>query len=89
MEALLCLLYLALQAYQMLERTYRQHTPAAAPQAERQTTAEQLLRAFAVTGIIAEQGSVGQLLQPTRLSRRDHAAALRTGKDPGIAAYRP
>jgi transposase len=67
-EALLCLLYLALQAYQMLERTYRQHTPAAAPKAERLMTAEQLLRAFAVTGIIAEQTRVGQLLHPTRLS---------------------
>jgi hypothetical protein len=67
-EALLCLLYLALQAYQMLERTYRQHTPADAPKAERQMTAEQLLRAFAVTGIMAEQARVGQLLHPTRLS---------------------
>jgi hypothetical protein len=67
-EALLCLLYLALQAYQMLERTYRQHTPATAPKAERLMTAEQLLRAFAVTGIIAEQARVGQLLQTTRLS---------------------
>ena len=67
-EALLCLLYLALQAYQLLERTYRQNTPAGAPKAERQRTAEQLLRAFAVTGIVAEQASVGQLLRPTRLS---------------------
>ena len=67
-EALLCLLYLALQAYQMLERTYRQQTPADAPKAERQMTAEQLLRAFAVLGLLAKQGRVGQLVQPTRLS---------------------
>ena len=67
-EALLCLLCLALQAYQMLERTYRQNTPATAPQAERRMTAEQLLRAFAVMGIISEQARIGQLLQPTRLS---------------------
>ncbi len=67
-EALLCLLYLALQAYQLLERTYRRHTPAEAPKAERHMTAEQLLRAFAVTGIVAEQARVGQLLRPTRLS---------------------
>jgi hypothetical protein len=67
-EALLCVLYLALQAYQMLERTYRQHTPASAPKAERQMTAEQLLRAFAVTGILAEQAPIGQLVHPTRLS---------------------
>lgn len=69
-EALLCLLYLALQAYQMLERTYRRHTPADAPQTERQMTAERLLRAFAVTGIITEQTRVGQLLHPTRLSQQ-------------------
>ena len=67
-EALLCLLYLALQAYQMLERTYRQHTPATAPKEERLMTAEQLLRTFAVTAIIAEQARIGQLLHPTRLS---------------------
>ena len=67
-EALLCLLYLALQAYQMLERTYRRHTPADAPKAERQMTAEKLLRAFAATGIVAEQTRVGQLLHPTRLT---------------------
>jgi transposase len=67
-EALLCLLYLALQAYQMLERTYRQNTPETAPKAERHMTAEQLLRAFAVTGIIAAPASIGQLLQPVRLT---------------------
>jgi hypothetical protein len=67
-EALLCLLYLALQAYQLLERTYRQHTPGTAPQAERRMTAEQLLRAFAVTGIIVEPTRIGQRLHPTRLS---------------------
>ena len=67
-EALLCLLYLALQAYQMLERTYRQNTPASAPKAERHMTAEQLLRAFAMTGVIAEPVRLGQLLHPTRLS---------------------
>ena len=31
-------------------------------------TAEQLLRALAVTGIVAEQPRVGQLLHPLRLS---------------------
>jgi hypothetical protein len=67
-EALLCLLYLALQAYQMLERTYRQNTPADAPKAERLMTAEQLLRAFAATGVVVEQACIGRLLHPTRLS---------------------
>lgn len=67
-EALLCLMHLALQAYQMLERTYRRRTPATAPKAERLMTAEQLLRAFAATGIIVEQTRLGQLLHPTRLS---------------------
>jgi transposase len=69
-EALLCLMYLALQAYQMLERSYRHNTPAEAPKAERRMTAEQLLRAFAVAGIIVAQANVGQLLQPGRLNRK-------------------
>jgi hypothetical protein len=78
-EALLCLLHLALQAYQLLERTYRQHTAADAPKVERLMTAERLLRAFAVTGIIAEQGRIGQLLQPTRLTLEQRQILVRLG----------
>jgi len=68
-EALIGLLYLALQAYQLLERSYRQNTPADAPQPERLRTAEQLLRAFAVLGVRVEQAAIGQILHAPRVSR--------------------
>ncbi len=67
-EALVCLMYLALQAYQILERSYRQHTPKDGPKQERLMTAEQLLRAFEVNGIRAERVAFGQLVYPARLT---------------------
>jgi len=67
-EALVCLMHLALQAYQVLERSYRQQTPAVAPKQERLMTAEQMLRTFAVCGIIARRVPIGQLVCPARLT---------------------
>jgi hypothetical protein len=69
-EALLGLMYLALQAYQVLERRYRQNAPAEAAAGQRRMTAERLLRAFAVSGIRVEQAAPGQLLHPGRLTRQ-------------------
>jgi transposase len=66
-EALVCLMYLALQAYQMLERRYRQQTPADAPIKERLMTAERLFRAFDVYGITVRRIPSGQVLFPGRL----------------------
>ena len=40
-------------------------------------TAEQLLRAFAVTGIVAEQARVGQLLHPLRLKLKQRQILVR------------
>lgn len=69
-EALVCLLAMALQAYQLLERIYRQNTSVNAPKAERLMTAEQMLKAFAVCGIIAHAVPFGQVLYPSRLKRK-------------------
>ena len=66
--ALVCLMYLALQAYQMLERLYRHHTPADAPKQERRMTAEQMLKAFAVYGLTVRPVPIGQILYPSRLN---------------------
>ena len=66
-EALLCLRHMALQAYQMLERLYRQNTAADARKHERLMTAEQLLKAFAVYGITARATPYGQVLHLSRL----------------------
>jgi Domain of unknown function (DUF4277)/Transposase DDE domain len=67
-EALVCLLQLALQAYQVLERLYRQSVPDdALPQEQRMTT-EQLLRAFHVYGLLVRETACGRVIHPTRLS---------------------
>ena len=45
-EALVCLMQVALTAYQMLERLYRRSVAAEAVPSERHRTTESLLRAF-------------------------------------------
>jgi transposase len=78
-EALVCLMYLALQAYQMLERRYRQQTPADAPQKEQRMTAEQLFRAFDVYGITVRRMPSGQVLFPARLFAQQRQILDRLG----------
>jgi hypothetical protein len=67
-EALTCLLQIALQAYQMLERLYRQSTPADAPREEKRMTSERLLRIFEVHGLLARRTPIGRITHPTPLS---------------------
>jgi transposase len=69
-EALVCLLQLALQAYQVLERLYRQSVPDEAPPPEQRLTAEQLLRVFQVYGLLVCDTTCGRVVHPTRLSNR-------------------
>lgn len=69
-EALVCLLQLALQAYQVLERRYRQSVPDEASQQEQRLTTEQLLRVFQVHGLLVRSTPCGRVVQPTRLSHR-------------------
>lgn len=69
-EALVCLLQIALQVYQVLERRYRQTVAAKAPASERHMTAETLLRAFRVYGVIVRQEAVGRVVHATRLTSR-------------------
>jgi hypothetical protein len=69
-EALVCLLQIALQAYQALERLYRRSVPAEATRAEKRLTAERLLRAFSVYGLVVDTTPVGRVVHPTRLSNR-------------------
>jgi len=69
-EALATLLQIALQAYQVLERRYRQTVPEDAPAGEQRMTAETLLRHFRVYGCIVATEKVGRVIQPTRLSSR-------------------
>ena len=69
-EALVTLLQIALQAYQVLERRYRQTVPEDAPAGEQRMTAETLLRHFRVYGCIATWENVGRVVHPTRLTSR-------------------
>jgi hypothetical protein len=69
-EALISLLQIALQAYQVLERRYRQTVPEGAPASERRMTAEGLLRHFRVYGCIVTPETVGRVIHATRLTSR-------------------
>jgi transposase len=69
-EALLCLLQLALTAYQLLERLYRQQLAADAPCTEQRMTSESLLRQFRVYGLIVCRSTVGRVVYATRLTSR-------------------
>jgi len=67
-EALVSLLFLALQAYMTLERLYRQSVPANAKPSQRRMTAEKILRKFNVCSLIVEQQPYGELVQTTKLT---------------------
>jgi transposase len=69
-EALVCLLQIALQVYQMLERLYRQSVPADAPRSEKRLTAETILRTFEVQGLLVEHTAVGRVVHATHPTHR-------------------
>lgn len=69
-EALVCLLQLAVQAYQVLERLYRQRVADDALRQEKRMTTEQLLRVFQVYGLLVHNTACGRVVHPTRLSNR-------------------
>jgi hypothetical protein len=67
-EALVCLMQLALTAYQMLERFYRQSVGAEAAPSERHRTTESLLRLFRGYGLIERRTRLGRVVHATRLT---------------------
>jgi len=67
-EALVCLMQLALTAYQLLERFYRQSVPADASAAERHRTTESLFRLFRPYGLIERRTRLGRVVHATRLT---------------------
>jgi hypothetical protein len=67
-EALVCLLQIALTAYQVLERLYRQGVAADAPRTEQRKTSESLLRAFRGYGLLVCHTRVGRVVYATRLT---------------------
>jgi transposase len=67
-EALVSLLFLALQAYMTLERLYRQTVSPNAKPAEQRMTAERLLKKFDVCGLIVENQPYGELIHVAQLT---------------------
>jgi transposase len=66
-EALVFLLLIALTAYFLLQRIYRQSLPKRATPKERRTTAETILRAFNSYVLLIHRSRLGREVQPTRL----------------------
>jgi transposase len=69
-EALVCLLQIALLVFQILERRYRQTLAADAPISEQRMTAETLLRQFRTQGLLVGNCPVGRIVYATRLTSR-------------------
>lgn len=67
-EALVCLMQLALTAYQLLERCYRQSVASDAAPSERHRTTESLLRLFRHYGLIERRTRLGRVVHATRLT---------------------
>jgi Domain of unknown function (DUF4277) len=75
-EALVCLMQVALTAYQLLERFYRQSLVANAAPSERHRTTESLLRLFRGYGLIDRRTQLGRVVHATRLTA-EQARVLR------------
>jgi hypothetical protein len=78
-EALACLLQLALQAYQVLERLYRQRTPLDAPPSQQRMTAERMLREFQTYGLTLRSIRLGEVVETSRLTTRQRGILFRLG----------
>ncbi len=78
-EALVCLMQVALTAYQLLERFYRRSVPEGATTAERRRTAESLLREFQCYGLIERRTWLGRVVRATQLTRRQQQVLRQLG----------
>jgi hypothetical protein len=69
LEALVYLLKIALTAYHLLQRRYRQAVAADAPITEKRLTTESILRAFRVCPLVKEATRLGCVIHPVQLTR--------------------
>lgn len=67
-EALISLLFVALQASMTLERLYRQRVPQDAPAQEQRMTAERIMQQFDVCGLTVEHHTYGDLVKAAALT---------------------
>jgi transposase len=78
-EALVCLMQVALTAYQLLERFYRRSVREGATTAERRRTAESLMREFQGYGLIERRTRLGRVVRATQLTRRQQQVLRQLG----------
>lgn len=78
-EALVFLMMMALTAYFLLQRLYRQSVPAKAPQKERRTTTQTILRTFSRYVLLIHHTRLGREVQPTRLTTAQRQLLQRLG----------
>jgi transposase len=78
-EALVFLMMIALTAYYLLQRMYRQTLPARASVKQRRTTTETILRAFSTYTLILQRNRYGRIVYPTRLSTRQREILVQLG----------
>ena len=64
-EALVCLLHIALQVHQLVERLYRQGVPDDAHMSEKRRTADSILRDFSECAVLVRNTAVGQVIFAT------------------------
>jgi transposase len=88
-EALVYLLKIALTAYHLLQRCYRQAVPDDAPVAEKRLTTESILRSFRNCPLIKEATPLGCVVHPVQLTRRQRQILDRLNfPTPAQAIYR-
>lgn len=78
-DALVYLLKIALTAYHLLQRLYRQAVPDNEPRPEKRLTAESILRVFRLCPIIKEKTRLGTVVHPVQLTRRQRDILNRLG----------
>jgi transposase len=69
-EALVYLLQIALTAYHLVQRQYRQAVGEDAPASEKRLTTESILRAFRVCTLVKENTPLGCVVHPVQLTQR-------------------
>lgn len=78
-EALVFLMMMALTAYFVIQRLYREQVPDDASAADQRTTTETLLREFASYSLIVTHSEVGRIIQPAALSERQRSILRQIG----------
>ncbi len=78
-EALVHLLLIALTAYYLIQRLYRQQVASEAPEAEKRTTAETILHAFQKYTVRIEHRREGRVYYPNVLSTEQRQILFRLG----------